>query len=172
MRGITGLARLSVFMACALTVSGCVRGYRNDPASIAQGINYQRNEFRKTATYRGPNCATTVNDEVRLIAIKDEKLNALTYGIYVSDYYNYAWRYYDSAYDSEGNKLPLMVLKRDVVGCRSGCSFEEQLALDVGKDYLDKHRATGIRFQISGGGAQEVFEVPGLYVDTFLKSVP
>jgi hypothetical protein len=124
----------------------------------------------KVTKYEGPNTATDGNDNVFLRAIKPDGAKA-EYLIYVADYYTYTnnWRFYHSAYDSNGNSLKVNVILREVKSCNSTwCSYIEHLGLDVSRDYLEKNQETGIRFKIVGKAGEEVFFIPSGYIKAFL----
>ena len=138
-------------------------------------------EFKKVTTYRGSRIyifdeSTNRKDFILLRAFKTDdsetslKDNVL-YQIYVVDYYQDRWRRYNSAYDSNGLKLDLESLDRDV-NCQSrNCIYNEVLVINVTLDYLEKHLETGIKFQISGPGGKEVFSLSEEYIEKFLEAV-
>lgn len=98
-----------------------------------------------------------------------EKENTVVYGIYVKDSYTKAWRYYDTAYDSDGTKFKAVSSGRDV-SCGRFCTYFENFTIPITRDYLKKYAATGIKMKISGRGpGEEVFNLPPGYIQGFLK---
>ncbi|MEX5452132.1 hypothetical protein [Stutzerimonas stutzeri] len=130
-------------------------------------VNYD--EFKKLTEYEGSNVATG-GDVVFLRAWKPDK-SPMVMQIYVMDYYSDEWRFYHSAWDSDGVKLDTTQISRDVGSCSrySGCSHYEHLGLNVTRDYLEKHRQTGVRFKLSGKAGEEVFSIPAAHIDAFLE---
>ena len=86
------------------------------------------------------------------------------------DYYGGDWRFYNSAYDSNGNSLDTTKISQDVGSCStSGCSHFEHLGLNVTREYLEKNQDSGIRFKVSGKAGEEVFSIPSAYIKAFLS---
>lgn len=161
-----------VASACAL--SACVapapRLNVSDPQAVSSAISVQRDDFKKITNYKGPNASPDILDQVFLRARKADATGSITYQIYVMDYYNGDWRFYNSAYDSNGNSLDTTLISRDVGSCsRYGCSHEEHLGLNVSRAYLEKNQDSGIRFKVSGKAGEEVFFIPGGYIKAFLS---
>lgn len=160
--------------ATALTLSACVttapRLNVSDPQAVSGAISIQRDDFKKTTNYKGPNASPDILDQVFIRAWKTDATGSITYQIYVMDYYNGDWRFYHSAYDSNGNSLNTTQISRDVGSCsRYGCSHEEHLGLNVTREYLEKNQDSGIRFKVSGKAGEEVFFIPGGYIKAFLS---
>ncbi len=132
-------------------------------------IKVSYDEFKKLTKYEGSNVATGA-DVVFLRAWKPDK-SPMVIQIYVMDYYHDEWRFYHSAWDSDGIKLDTTQISRDVGTCSrySGCSHYEHLGLNVTREYLEKHRRTGVRFQLSGKAGEEVFSIPAAHIDAFLE---
>lgn len=137
---------------------------------VIESTTVQRDEFKKQLIYRGPNTFRSGYIQVFIRAWKFEKDNSTRYQIYVSDYYDTAWRFYNSAYDSNGNQLDMTPISKEVIGCSrySGCTYNETVGINVTKDYLQNNLESGIRFQISGKAGDNVFYVPGNYIKGFL----
>jgi hypothetical protein len=132
-------------------------------------IKVRYDEFEKLTEYKGANVATGL-DVVFLRAWKPDK-SPMVMQIYVMDYYRDEWRFYHSAWDSDGVKLDTTQISRDVGVCSrySGCSHYEHIGLNVTRDYLEKHRRTGVRFKLSGKAGEEVFSIPAAHIDAFLE---
>lgn len=99
----------------------------------------------------------------------------MAYQIYVMDHYEGSWRFYDQAHDSNGARLNATLIDRDVGSCssyRRTCSHFETLALNVGREYLEKHTNKTLFFKVSGRGGEQIFSLPPQYTAGFLASVP
>ncbi|WP_162860593.1 hypothetical protein [Pseudothauera hydrothermalis] len=163
-----------VFVATAIALSACIapapRVNLNDSQAVAGAISVQRDDFKKVTKYEGPNAADNVFDKLFIRAWKIDGTEDVGYQIYVMDYYNGDWRFYNSAYDSNGNSLKTTLISRDVGSCnRYGCSHYEHVGLNVSREYLAKNQDSSIRFKISGKAGEEVFFIPGAYIKAFLS---
>lgn len=141
----------------------------NDPQSVTRAIRVERDEFKKITRYTGPNASDYPN-VVFIRATKPDN-EGISYQIYVRDQYDGGWRYYNSAYDSNGTRLDTTVIDREVLTCKGHCVYWEHLGLNVSRDYLEKNQQRGIRFKISGKGGEEVYFVPSAYISAVLSAV-
>jgi hypothetical protein len=134
-------------------------------------IQAKYDEFKKLTNYTGPNVASG-SDAVFLRAAKLDS-GLITIQIYVSDYYEGEWRFYNSAWDSDGNRLNVTLISRKVGSCGryGGCSHYEDVGINITREYLEARRASGIRFKLSGRGGDEIFALPGPYISAFLDAV-
>jgi hypothetical protein len=134
-------------------------------------IQVKYDEFKKLTKYEGSNVASG-SDVVFLRAWKPDK-SSIIFQIYVMDYYDGEWRFYHSAWDSDGTSLDTTQISRDVGSCSrySGCSHYEHMGINVTRDYLEKHRRSGIRFKLSGKAGEEIFSIPAAHIDAFLEIV-
>lgn len=167
--------RVTSILAVAFVLAGCAAPRPpvnfNDPAQVSSRIQVQRDDFKKVTNFTGPSCAPNILDSVFLRARKTDN-GATSYQIYVRNYYSGEWRFYSSAYDSNGNRLDTIVISRDVSSCSQyGCSHEEHLGLNITRDYLEKNQTDGIRFKVSGKAGEAIFAIPGGYVQAFLAVV-
>ncbi|MFH1235829.1 MAG: hypothetical protein V1685_02735 [Parcubacteria group bacterium] len=153
-----------------LSSCGGSRVNPSDPQSVMGGISVEHDDFKKVTNYTGPNIGEKP-DRLFIRAWKSDATGIIDYQIYVMDSYFYGWRFYDSAYDSNGNRLNTTLISRDFYYdfAKIGI-YEETLGLDVTKEYLEKNQESGIRFQISGkAGKKEVFSIPPTYIKAFLS---
>lgn len=166
--------RTSIVITAALMLAACATTHPDwsNPGSAAAGTTVERDDFKKVTSWVGPNCASARWDYVVLRAFR-EAGGAAAYQIYVMDYYDDgAWRFYDQAYDSQGRKMDLSVLARDVGHCSgtgAGCSHFETIGLRVTREYLEAAASTGIHFQVEGRRGKAQFVVPAGYVQGFLQ---
>jgi hypothetical protein len=158
--------------ALALALVGCAAPRPpvdySDPAQVSARIKMERDDFKKLTNISAPSVAPHVLDALFLRAWKFDS-GSTNYQIYVRSYYSGEWRFYNSAYDSNGVRMDVVPISRDVGTCgRYGCSHEEHLGLNVTRAYLESHKSDGIRFKVSGKAGEEIFFVPGGYIQAFL----
>ena len=165
-----------------LLVSGCVasrplprgpdRQYGETLALVVKRVDHLTKQTEYTSP-PFPDAFLTTN--VFLRAIQPPNLQVLLYQLYIVAYYRgESFRDYDLAMDSEGNTLEMEVLSR-TVGNRTGHGsteyYEEHLIINVPREYLDAHQATGIAVRIGGPGGQEEIILPHYYIKAFLDTV-
>ena len=143
----------------------------SDPHETQSRVKTRIDEFQKIAHYHGPNLLQSYNDWLFIRAWRELDSSKVTYQIYISDNHYGDWRFYDTAYDSDGKRLNLTSIDSDVSCYSSSCEFREDFGINVDREYLEKHLATGIRFQVSGKSGREVFSVLGSYINGFLSAI-
>lgn len=168
--------RIRTILSLVVTLFGlmaCVAPPRidvADPQAVSAAISVQRDDFKKITNYKGPNASSDILDLVFLRAWKTDATGSVTYQIYVMDHYYTDWRFYSSAYDSNGNSLDTTLISRNVGSCSQyGCSHDEHLGLNVSQAYLENNQDNGIRFKVSGKAGEEIFFIPGGYIKAFLS---
>lgn len=166
----TTAASLLLFVSLLAGCAGAMVDW-NDPQSIAGQIQIKRDDFKKLVEFKGPDCSTSIYDRLFIRAWKEDHETVVRYQIYVMDYYdNSRWRFYNSAWDSNGNRLSTTVIARDVGSCSryGGCSHIEHVGVNVSRKYLEKNKESGVRFKLSGKAGEEVFFIPPGYIKAFL----
>lgn len=144
----------------------------NDPQEISSKINVQYDNFKKVTEFTGPIVRLEYSGYFFIRAWKYDNDNEITYQIYVKDRYADDWRYYDSAYDSDGNIIDVTLIAQKVDSCYDwGCMLEEHIGLNVDKSYLEKHIESGLRFKVSGKAGENIFYLTGSYIKAFLEVV-
>jgi hypothetical protein len=143
---------------------------------ISQKTEKKHDEFKKSTSFTGMDASVSTDrdNSVFLRAWKADSDKIAHYQIYVVDTYGVEWRFYNTAYDSNGKKLDLVSISRDVGSCSSyGCNYYEHLAINVDQDYLLANQETGVKFKISGKveGADRVLFLPPAFIKGFLMSV-
>lgn len=157
-------------MLLALSVVGCAAP-GGPSASAPPPVKETRDEFRKVTEYRGADALPYLQDDVFIRAWRPDG-QAVKYQIYVVDYYIGDWRFYSSANDINGKSHDVTMISRDVISCsRFGCSKTETMGLNVGRDYLEQHRQTGITFKLFGRAGEQVFTLPQDHIASFLDAV-
>lgn len=143
----------------------------NDFEAVKNAIKIKRDDFAKKISYEGPSSTKDDRDSVFIRSWKYDKDNITKYQIYIADYYLGEWRFYNSAFDSNGNKLDVVVIARDVGSCSrySGCSHIEHIGINISKEYLEKNKDSGIHFKLNGKAGDEIFLLPSAYVQATLE---
>jgi len=166
---ISMVATVLFLSACAGPAS---RININDPQAIASNVSVKLDDFKKIVNYTGPNVAEMNASRLLLRAWKTEKSQSTSYQIYVSHAFFNDWRFYDSAYDSNGERLDTSKIDRNVSMCdRYGCMYTETVGLNITREYLEKNKVTGIKFKVSGSKGEAIFFLSGAYVQGFLSIV-
>ena len=143
----------------------------NIPSETEIRVRIENDDFKKHTIYRGPDIAGW-RDSLFIRAWRNYGSNHVTYQIYIQDHYSGDWRFYNRAFDSNGNNLDLIEISRDVGSCgQYGCSFDEHVGVKIDRKYLDDSVKTGIRIKLYGKAGQEIFFIPGGYIQGFLKKV-
>lgn len=140
---------------------------------VATAVRVSRDDFKKVTNYRGPDIEAGAFDSLFLRAWKPDGAQT-NYQVYVADYYTSEWRFYTSADDSDGTRLNVTLIDREVGSCSryGGCSHFEHMGINITRDYLERKAESGMTFQISGRGGKEVFFIPGFHIKGFLASTP
>lgn len=161
-----------------LSLSGCAHRINwNDPADIAKSMQVKRDDFRKVTSYIGPNCAQDpISNVVKLRAFSGRD-GVTEYQVYVENEYTSdigrsgsGWRFYDNAFDSDGNRLALTQISRQVTTCgRYRCFHMEIVGLEVNRAYLEERTSQGLSVKIGGTGGEAVLAIPSAYIQAFLS---
>lgn len=166
--------KIFTMIICLIILSSCRGGMVNvtDSKTAIASISIEHDDFKKVTKYTGPNIASRP-DEVLIRAWKSDKTGTIDYQIYVKESYFYGWRYYDSVYDANGNKLNTTIIDRKFwIDFAKVQIYEEYLGIEVTREYLEKNQDSGITFQISGkSDKKEVFFIPSAYIKSFLSVV-
>jgi hypothetical protein len=104
--------------------------------------------------------------KVRLQGAFDKHGKAASYQLHVYHIGQTTWRFLDfyRASDAQANLIPLHQLRRD----RVWGTVQEEVALDLTREYLDSHKDTGMEIPITGRYGDIVIKVPGPYITGFL----
>ena len=164
----------------SLILTACVapapRPDLKDPQSWIGSIIVKRDDFKKQTNYQAPLIGRRDNDgrdhQALLRAWKPDG-GSVTYQIYVQDEYHGERRLYESAYNSNGEKLPLTRIDYNsdcarMVGGGSYCWHIEKVGIIVTREYLVDHQQSGITFRVYGPGGQETFNIIPAYITAFL----
>ena len=131
-------------------------------------VKVEYDNFKKLTNFKGQSLINS-GSEMFLRGWKLDGKKDTTYQIYVVSSYGGDWRFYNSAYDSDGNRLDFTSISRDVDCSKYGCTHYEHLGLSVTKQYLNKNKSLGINFKVSGKAGEATFLMPGSYIEDFLS---
>jgi hypothetical protein len=156
----------------------------NDFQAVAKAISVERDDFKKINIYMGPAITETKYNSKNLVAslgamdsvvlisaLKYDDAGKVSYQIYVSDYYGGVMNFYNSAYDSNGNRLHTTLINKKIHKAEYISQNNETLVLDVTREYLEKNQESGIRFKLSGKNGDAIFSIPAGYIKGFLSVV-
>jgi len=144
------------------------------PETTERTVNKTYDEYKKMTMYTGPNVAEDDRDDSLLIrAWRIDGLDQTLYQIVMSDQYDFShWIFYDSAWDTSGNKLDVSLIDRRVMSCRNGyCTYNEIVGVNITREYLERHATSGIKMKVSGKIKDSVCFIPAGYVKGFLSAV-
>lgn len=147
----------------------------DDPNQVARSVKVKVDQFKGTTTFTAPDIGDYNKgiETIMLEVIKKNDKSMSNYMVYLDDNYDAPWRNYNAAYDSYGRKLPVIGVDRRVRFCNSEkCSMAEQFAVIVSRSYLSEYASKGISIKVVGQRGEEVFFLPGSYIEGFLKAVP
>jgi hypothetical protein len=146
-----------------------------DPGWVAERTSVEKDDFKKLVTVVSPTVRGVMDGgqyDVFLRGWKDLKSRTRTtsdgFQIYVATVHGGRWHRYSSAWDSGGSQLETRSLGNDVDCSRYGCSYSEDIGIDVTRAYLEAHRGSGLSLKVSGSGGEAVVRVPAGYVAGFL----
>ena len=163
----------ALMMTLFLSGNGCVHpvDFKN-PAEISSAFKINRDDYYGTTNITGPDYKTEYGT-VFMSSHKNDRIGHTSNKISVDTYYHGDRRYYDKAYDLEGNKLDFMSTLVKVDYCdNSGCWNEESFDITVTREYLQKNQDNGIAFKVSGNSNYyQTFTLPSAYIKAYLAIV-
>lgn len=188
------LHRISVTLVFALGFFGCAKSitHTSTPSKItnpptqpewlpgddrlSEQVNVEYDEFKGATIYTGPRVILeeeppSAINRAYLRALKHKSLSFTFFQIYLSDdYHSEDWRLYHSAWDSHGTKLDLTVIERNVRSCNGTfCIYQENIGIDITRQYLETHQNAGIRFKVGGKRGDQIFFFPSKQIKVFLS---
>lgn len=166
------------FLLLPCLVIGCAVPIRNEQVVTTKVVS-NFNEFTKVYTYWGPSVDRKGMLDggswaTYLQASRHENSSHFNFNFFIRDLYDGEARFYNSAYDINGNSLRLKNEDMKIFGCRSlySCSYWEDVRIPISLEYLREHEAKGIKLQLRGSGGSTIVELPGIYIRGFLAALP
>ena len=166
-------------VAILIAPLGCSRTIDwSSTASITSHIEITTDPYKHTISYVGPNAATQPGDHVMLRAWMLPS-GTVAYQVYIEDVHTYdivrggtGWRFYAAAHDTDGQRLPMTLISKDVMWCgQYTCEYREIVGIDLTRDYIEAHTTAGVKIQISGKRDEETITLPGPYIQAMLTVV-
>lgn len=152
---------------------GCVDALKrvnfSDPQSVANATSIRDDSFKKIRSYVGP----TYN-QAFLRAWKNFGSERVGYQMYMRTRYHGAWKFFNAAYDSNGNKLDFVSIDRNVDYNKysADVALEEDFGVNLSREYLNAHAAKGVSVKVYGkSGGAKIYTLPPTYVRAFLDTV-
>lgn len=166
-----------MLLAIVISLQGCAspqRAWEARKYDPRVKITALHDEFKKITIYSTEDLSGSKLQYLGLRAIKSDGTNLTAYQIYAVSSYSGAWRFYESAFDSNGIALAMTKIARKVNDCgRYDCYFSEHIGIVVSRAYLEKASLLSeIRFKLSGTGGDDIFNLQGIYIKEFLESIP
>lgn len=161
-------------VASALLLSGCAPLPKHDwtrPEYAAALVTVKNDEFKKSLEFTGPNCAPPSSADSVFLRAWKSKDGTLSYQVYVRHVYQGEWKFFDSAWDSNGARLDVIPISRNVSNCYGGaCTLNEHIGINISQIYLDRAAMTpeGMTFKVEGKAGQKIFSLPPAYIEGFL----
>ncbi len=165
---------LSFLLAVVITLVGCAPLPKHDwtrPEYTVALVAVKSDDFKKMVEFTGPNCAPPSSSDSVFLRAWKSKEGAPNYQVCVRHTYAGDWKYFNSAWDSNGNRLDVTVISRNVGSCYGGaCTLNEHIGINVSQGYLDRAAMSpeGMTFKIEGKAGQKIFSLPPAYVEGFL----
>lgn len=172
--------RVLLLFVALLILSGCnvTPAYRSNidwtnSVEIRDKVRVEYDDYEKQIHFKGPKYYSYREASVFLRSWRGYKSDHQLYQIYITDPYNAKfWRFYDKAFGLNTGELDLTLISRDAKQCSiSDCSFQEEVAINVTRDFLTHHIKGGFNFKLKGNNAEELFHVPGPYIEGFLMNI-
>ena len=163
---------LTLALVTAAVLAGCASIDSRNPQEVASNVTVSRDDFKKVALYQGPRARSGEN-WFKFRAAQLYSGQGLTRQL-VIETMNRGWSFYDTAYDSAGNRLEVKVLDRLVGFCSGGggCTNIEVVAVNLPAGYLQAHLGSGVHIQISGRKGSTTVKVEPGYIRGFLQQAP
>ena len=176
------VANSNMLFSCTLlfVITGCAD---LKPASNSSAVSNQveivHDDFKNITFYRGPLISNSVENtgnapEVEELSLHARKAQdeAARYYLSITDYYAGDWRGFDQAFDAGGSKFHAIAV-RHKVNCILFCDYDEELDIEITRDYLAEHAQTGITMRLYGPSdvASAPFTLSAAYIEGFLNSL-
>ena len=153
-------------------LGGLFVNYMEDSEKTSQNVTIDYDSFKKILSITGPSDTTNGDIFLRSSGNNNKERGLLLHQIYIITNKK-KWHYFDEAYDSEGKKLDLTVISRDVGNCGSyGCFLHESIGINLTDDELKQIENTGIAFKIYGKNKDGVsYKVSSKYIKGYLNAI-
>ena len=153
------------------------------PEEVETSITCETDEFSSLTTCKMPNKNTCSDDgsdsEMNCVGnrtysslrVDYDKENSAIFSIngYVFDL---GWTFLESALDKDGKTILFSKTDSTVPYCnQSACQHKEYFSISLDKNYLIKHKDSGISIKIYGKRGTARIELPNIYIKGFLNYI-
>lgn len=105
-------------------------------------VSVEDDKFKKTKVFKGIESRLDASgSKLFLRSFYNYQNKMVSHQAYVVVYYHYNWRFYHSAFDSDGKQYEFIPID-DSVFCRRGCTFTEHFAIKLENADLKKENIT------------------------------
>ncbi|MBV9189477.1 MAG: hypothetical protein JO292_00265, partial [Betaproteobacteria bacterium] len=158
-------------IVCSIAVAACAGAPRHDgnDGVKAEGDEYLKDWFITGPILPAPEAIAGfgVLEGVALGASSED--GGSLYSIQVVDIFRRSWRYYDAAYDIDGERFKAENIGWDM-SCTGPCQFSEHLSIPITRSYLTRHLSTGINMKVVGRGGEARLSIPADYIARLLDA--
>jgi hypothetical protein len=124
---------------------------RKQGEALASRVEVNDDKFEKAVRFLGrpsqhdsPLYGIADTNTYRLRSWLDRNTGAMTHQLYVSHFYSGEWIFWHRASDDQANTLEFVSIARNVISCRSGCSYSEAFGVTIPHRTLERARNTGL----------------------------
>ena len=150
------------------------------PTEIAARTTVQRPALEQKAIYSGPPAREERNADLTvwwyLRAFRQAGVQPEDQLCVRAEYWAPGWVFYARSLDEQGVPHEALVINRKAEDCDNydRCQYGEDIAVALGRAYLEQHVATGFRVKLASqaGNGEFIVFVPPNYVQGFLAAVP
>lgn len=180
-QGLIGLILILVYVSA---FAGNQRVNIDDASSVQGATTLHQDKFSPGPIYFGPSY-TISYDKQPLASKRDgasifldagEAHGIVVYNLQASiSYTDTDWHFYDGATFVGGQPAQLHQLGEGTIHChlKWGCTFTEDVSIQLSRSFLDEHRAHGFSIAINSKvGDRKVIDVSAPYVQGFLAALP
>ena len=174
----------TLVLVCGLAVAGSHQVNIDDASSVQAATTLKQDRFSSGPVYFGP--SYTINydkqpiaptrDSASIFLDAGEARGIVVYNLQASiSYTDTDWHFYDGATFVGGEPAQLHRLGEGTIQChlKWGCTFTEDVSVQLGRSFLDEHLAHGFSIAIdSKAGDRKVIDVPASSVQGFLAALP
>ena len=168
---------LFISLSLILIISGCTNTqYQKtsidwyNPIETINRTTVERDDFKKMVRYKAPNLSNN-SEALFLRAWESDNSNQTLFQVYIRDAFYGQWRFYDSAYDSDGNELKLTSISKVVGSCVYGCILSESVGININEYSISNYLKSGLTLKLYGSGGSEIFTIPAAYIQGFLTAI-
>lgn len=171
-------------LVCGSAFAGNHQVNIEDASSVQAATTLQQDKFSPGPLYFGPSYTISYDkqplaskrDSASIFLDAGEARGIAVYNLQASiTYTDTDWHFYASATFVGGQPAPLHRLGEGRIHChlKWGCTFTEDVSVQLSRSFLDEHLAHGFSVAIdSKVGDRKVIDISASYVQGFLAALP